>query len=183
MRKGGFTLVELMVVLAVMGIMITVVLPGMQSIYLKETGATQSLDFIASLKYTRSEAIERGLPVVMCKSNDGASCDNNLNWHQGWLIYADINSNDGLDNADAILRVHEALTDPNATLYGNALVTNKVTFNANGTSQNGSFLLCDTRGLGEHAKAIVLRSGRIRIIKQTDPSAPDSVKDAESCQF
>lgn len=172
-----------MVVLAVMGILITVVIPSMQSVYLKETAATQSLDFVASLKYTRSEAIERGLPVVMCKSNDGATCDNDLNWHQGWLIFADINSNEGLDNADTILRVHEALTDSNATLFGNALVANKVTFNANGTSQNGAFLLCDTRGLGEHAKAIVLRSGRIRTIKQTDPTAPDSVKNAESCQF
>ena len=180
MRQGGFTLVELMVVLAVLAISISVVIPAMQNIYLKETGTAQSLDFVASLNYARSEAIKRGTQTILCK---GATCDNNLNWQDGWLVFADINNNSIFDDPDVTLRVHGPLTDPAATLDGNDGVNNTVTFNANGTSQNGSFLLCDSRGIGEHAKAIVLRSGRIRVIPQNDPSAPDTVRDATSCQF
>lgn len=183
MREGGFTLVEMMVVLAVIGILATVVIPSFQTFYYNGVGTTQVNEFVTSLNYARSEAITRGTQAIMCKSNDGASCDNALNWHEGWLIFADTNNSSTLDNTDVILRVHGPLTDSNSTLYGNGTVTNTVTFNASGTSQNGSFLLCDDRGLGEHAKAIVLSFGRIRTLKQTDPSVPDSVKNATSCQF
>ncbi len=182
MRAGGFTLVELMVVLAVLAILTTVVVPSMRSMYLQETSTTQTLDFVASLNYTRNEAIKRGAPVIMCKSDDGATCNSDSNWQQGWIVFADTNNNGSLNTTDEILRVHGPLTDTNATLHGNDLVTNKVTYNANGTSQNGAFLLCDIRGLAS-AKAIVLSSGRIRTLKQTDPTAPDSVANATSCDF
>jgi type IV fimbrial biogenesis protein FimT len=148
-----------MVVLAVMGVLVTVVVPSFQSIYLNGLSAAQTNEFVASLKFSRSEAIKRGTSVTMCKSTDGATCDNSLSWQNGWIVRL-------ASDTTAILRAHDQLNDPNTTLVGNFLVTNQVTFNADGSSQNGTFRLCDSRG-ETHAREIVISRGRTRIEKAT----------------
>lgn len=96
MKNSGFTLVELMVTLAVAAILATVALPGFTSLIQTNRVTTQTNELVASLNLARSEAIRRGLPVTV------TAIDNNF--ANGWNIHFE-----GENGANTVLRTHPAM--------------------------------------------------------------------------
>jgi type IV fimbrial biogenesis protein FimT len=88
-RCRGFTLVELMVTLAVMAILLVIAVPSFRDVLRRNQVSSASNALLANLSYARSEAIDRGQLVSMCPSADGATCSNpaSLAYESGWLIY------------------------------------------------------------------------------------------------
>ncbi|MGB5065269.1 MAG: GspH/FimT family pseudopilin, partial [Candidatus Competibacter sp.] len=72
-RKSGFTLIELMITVALAAIVLTLGVPAFQETIRNNRLATTVNDFISSLNLTRSEAIKRGTRVTLCKSANGTS--------------------------------------------------------------------------------------------------------------
>ncbi|HRN61247.1 MAG TPA: GspH/FimT family pseudopilin [Luteimonas sp.] len=87
-RQPGFTLIELMVTLAVAGILAVVAVPAMTSLINGNRLAGTSGDLTASLQLARSEAIRRNARVTICGTTDGANCS--ADWSR-WIVT-------GLDN-------------------------------------------------------------------------------------
>jgi type IV fimbrial biogenesis protein FimT len=85
----GFTLVELMVVVALIAILLAVAVPSFKSVVQRNRIATQLNGFISDVGLARSEAIKRGLPVSLCASSDGANCLETNTWHLGWMMFFD----------------------------------------------------------------------------------------------
>jgi type II secretion system protein H len=56
---GGFTLLELIVVLGLIGLMLTLVLPGLQRSYQRERGRANLRGLVVALRTARSEAATR----------------------------------------------------------------------------------------------------------------------------
>lgn len=84
----GFSLIELMVTLAVLAILTMVALPSFRSMLQrgKVSGASNAL--LADLRYARAEAIDRGQVVSLCPSSNGSSCTaEGKAWESGWLVY------------------------------------------------------------------------------------------------
>lgn len=75
----GFSLIELMVTIAVMGIIAGIAFPSLRDLIINSRVSTQTNEFIAALNYARSEAIKRGLDVMVC-ARDGTNLGN------GWFI-------------------------------------------------------------------------------------------------
>lgn len=185
--SSGFTLLELIVTLAIGAITVSIGVPSFASFTQNNRISAQSNEFIASLNLTRSEAIKRSMPVKICRSADGASCgDDTINWHDGWMIFTD---NDGTvnvrDGTDTLIRVHGPLNTPNTTLDWNGTTAASVVFDANGaTTDLGSFLLCDKRGKESGRAIVVAINGRVRSISAVDGSASGSVQGAgDNCIF
>lgn len=98
-RNDGFTLIEMMVTVALLAILIAAVTPSFRGVLRDNHAATQANALVTSLMLARSEAIKRNAPVVMCRSNTGTSCAGS-DWADGWILWADMDRDGALDPDD-----------------------------------------------------------------------------------
>ncbi|WP_132999206.1 GspH/FimT family pseudopilin [Luteimonas arsenica] len=91
--QPGFTLIELMVTLAVVGILAAVAAPALTGMIAGNRLAGASGEMAASLQLARSEAIRRNARVTICASEDGEECASSTDW-SSWIVT-------GPDNAAA----------------------------------------------------------------------------------
>lgn len=98
----GFTLVELMVTVAVAAILLAVALPSFQGSLRSNRVATATNEALASLALARSEAIRNTRGAGVCASANGSSCG--ANWNSGWLVWSDADSDGAIDAGETIVR-------------------------------------------------------------------------------
>ena len=101
--QHGFTLIELMVSLTVLGVLAAIALPSFSEAFLSNRLASFSNSFVAGAHLARSEAIKRNASVTMCRSSNGTSCATSGGWQQGWIIFSDSGAggNAGNDTVDS----------------------------------------------------------------------------------
>jgi len=172
-RMHGFTLVEAMVVIAIIAIMLTMAVPGFTTMVMNNRLSTQANSLVIAVNLARSEAIKRNTNVVLCRSSSGTSCAAAAGgWEQGWIIYVDANLTDGANvqtgAGDVILREFSALPGSN-TLRASANYTDSITYVPSGFSTlAGTLVLCDDRDNdGDTADAKDFARGRAIIINNT----------------
>lgn len=142
----GFTLVELIVTIAVAAILVTVAVPSFRVFVQNSRISTQTNDLISDISLARSEAIKSGANASLCTSTVGTSCDGGGSWTIGRLAWTDTNNNNALD-AGEIRRFRELATGGN-TLYI-SVATDPLTFTNRGAPSGGGaliFSVCDSRG-------------------------------------
>lgn len=88
--QRGFTLIELMVTVAVLAIIAGIAIPSFNDQIRNNRSLTFGEEFAAALNYTRSEAVKRGQPVSLCPSN-ATQTDCGDDWTEGWLAVVDSN--------------------------------------------------------------------------------------------
>lgn len=161
----GFTLIELMVTVAVAAILAAVAVPGYQYLVRNNRMSATINDLVTDLHRARNEAIRRGLTVTICHSTDGRRCGSD--WSSGWIMFVDASNigkrNQSSQAGEPLLQVHGALP-AGATLDGGANFPNYIAYSALGFSNNnGTFTFCDARG-APHARAVIIsKTGRTRI--------------------
>jgi len=82
---GGFTLLELMVTLAVAAILLGIAVPSLGDATLGGKLAASANDLVAGVAMGRSEAIKRNAVTSLCVSSNGTSCGSG-GWEQGWIV-------------------------------------------------------------------------------------------------
>ncbi|MFZ5959286.1 GspH/FimT family pseudopilin [Pseudomonas sp. QL9] len=82
---GGFTLVELMVTIAVAAILISIAVPSLNDATVAGKLSASANDLVAGAVVGRSEAIKRNAVASMCVSTDGSTCGSG-GWEQGWIV-------------------------------------------------------------------------------------------------
>jgi type IV fimbrial biogenesis protein FimT len=81
----GFTLIELMVTIAVMAILLMVAVPSFKEAMLGSKLGSYANSLVAGAHLARSEAIKRNQVVTLCVSSNGTSCGTG-DWGQGWIV-------------------------------------------------------------------------------------------------
>jgi type IV fimbrial biogenesis protein FimT len=162
MKKSlGYTLIELMSMLAVVSILVSIGLPMMNVFFDSNRMISNSNDLVAGLNIARSEAIKQQIRVTLCQSADTASCTGSGQWEDGWIVFQDPNGNATVDGGERILRLNAGVDGGQVTIRSNDvgnLIANSVSFTSrglpkalNGGSQSGTFRICDKRGLKVNA--------------------------------
>jgi len=157
----GYTLIELMSMLAVISILVTVGLPMMNVFFESNRMISNTNDLVAGLNIARSEAIKQQIRVTLCQSDNQLACTATGRWEDGWIVFQDPNGNATVDGGERILRLSAAVSGNQTTIRSNDvtnLIANSVSFTSrglpkalNGGVQSGTFRICDRRGLKVNA--------------------------------
>lgn len=90
---GGFTLVEMLVVLVIAAILLAVGVPSFTYMVDRNRVAGEVNEMLADLALTRSEALARRGRVIICRSGNptdpDAICDAGGDWNAGWIVFID----------------------------------------------------------------------------------------------
>ena len=152
----GFSLVELMVAVAVAGVLVAIAIPSFDSFILSNRLSSYASAFSAGVRVARSEAIKRNLPVTLCMSSNGSSCVTSGGWEQGWIV---------LSGTTVIKRQQ-------ATVAGYLLSSSvsSLTFQPNGLGATQTTMtVCRSSPLGTQERQVtVSATGRAKISKTSN---------------
>lgn len=127
-NRTGFTLIELMVTIAVAAVLLTLAAPSFMDTIRRNSATTQANELLAALHVARSEAVMRGREVAICPraSQASNSCGGATDWINGWVVRA-------VGDTDP-LRIGDPLRPGTIFDAGEALIT----FEANGGARFAS---------------------------------------------
>jgi len=165
-QPSGVTLLELMIGLAIAGIVCALGVPAFGAWFAGQQVQDRAEALFHALDLARSEAVKRGERVDVCPMT-GVCSGGALPWEGGWIVVPDADR----DASRAIIRERPA-TD-GVTIRGNRPVADYVSYTAagharrfDGALQMGTFTICRA---GQHARKVVLAgSGRARLETSTD---------------
>ncbi|MCK7498710.1 MAG: GspH/FimT family pseudopilin [Comamonadaceae bacterium] len=105
--NSGFTLMELIVTMALAAVVLTLGIPMFSRCYPQQSPCSDGKRVRWRAPTGPSEAIKRGVRVTLCKSMDGTGCASGGGYEQGWIVFVDPNDNATVDAGGAIIRVFE----------------------------------------------------------------------------
>ncbi len=101
----GFTLIEVLIAIAIVAIMAAIGVPSFRSFILGQQAEAQRAAMLDSLSTARVSARRYSLPVNICPSSNGTQCGND--WSKGWLVYLDANRDSALTSGETVLSAHQ----------------------------------------------------------------------------
>jgi type IV fimbrial biogenesis protein FimT len=138
-RQSGFTLVELMVTIAVVMVLTVLAVPSFQSFLMGRRVEAGADTLVSDFRYARSEAVKRTNKVTICASSNGTACTGvGALWKSGWIVFVDENGNGAVDAGDVVLRVQEALPGIASIAAADNSSAPKFVFEATGWSQSAT---------------------------------------------
>ena len=181
---GGFSLVELLVALAVAAILLGVAAPSFSQLTLDLRLSALHNALAGDLRLARLEAIKRGGAVTVCARGDATSCG--TNWSAGWHVLAE-SGGGTLGVVDTGERLIRSRTGGGASRHVSASAVlrpaplaerSHIVFDGRGRADwtLGTVVFCDERG-AERARALVVNgAGGVR--RAQAPADGSTVADA-----
>ena len=162
--ESGFTLVELLVTLAVAMILLTFGVPGTRDFVMNARLSSYANEFVTGIQLTRGTAIKQQRNAQICVSttwnSNPPTCTGGTDWSNGWVVWVDQNRDGVLASAE-VLRVMEPMN-------GNSLFTSTgntaFTYDSTGMVNAGDTLtLCDNRDDELGRTITITPAGRVNL--------------------
>lgn len=177
----GFSLIELMVVIAIAAVLAGLAVPSFQGLIASSNLTSATNDLVATLARAKSDAIRRGNRVTVCMSSDGANCTTTGTWTQGWIMFNDRihpSGNAAVESTDDITAITAAQTNSIEIKSNQAYFSYSADGQAksmDGGSGAGRIRVCSTSSAltnDTRAREVVINwVGRVNVEKPTGVAA------------
>lgn len=138
LQQYGFTLIELMVTVAILGILLGLAAPSFRGLMAANRAHSVSMEFSGALMHARSEAIRRATRVTVCKSADTSATDptcttaSGTSWASGWLVFTDGGTAGTVDGTDVRLKVGQPAIQTGSIVSTNSTFDDFISFDSRG---------------------------------------------------
>lgn len=154
-RHTGFTLLELLVVIALAAVVAALAIPALDRALLNARRAATMESLVRAAWFARTEALRRGRPVLLCASAGSTQCVSAPDaWSGGWLVAA-------ADTPAVALRRGPGVGDARARLIANRSLFSFEPYDRRST--NGTLAWCDNRGDAAARAVVIAPTGRPRL--------------------
>lgn len=157
----GFTLIELMIVLSIVGITLGIAVPSFQALIASNRLTTSANNLVSALQLAKSEAIKSNFLTIVSK---------NTTWANGWVVFSD-KDQDGAqatDGTEPTIGSFDALSS-GFKLTATLAYANKVTYRPDGRSTiDGSFVFCSPASTADFRRVVIAATGRVRVETPAD---------------
>ena len=153
-NQTGFTLYEVLTTMLIVGVVLSLGIPNMQSFRQNSRMTAAANELHSSFHLARTEATRAKTPITICASADSMAvlptCSGGL--AAGWVIFEDRDGDITIDAGEAVLRRFPAVendivintTGPDD--YFSFAATGMGRGNVTGTAPLARMVLCDPRG-------------------------------------
>ncbi|MEM0515952.1 GspH/FimT family pseudopilin [Pseudoalteromonas sp. YIC-827] len=166
-KQRGFTLIELMVTIAIAAILLGIALFNTTQMTNKEKANNFAIEFKRQVKFARAKAMTTGDPVIMCAmENPGSDGACAADWMTGTIImFSDIDNNGSFEkDNDILLRSLSSLVS-NSKLKASS---STIRFDEKGqVGATPSFVYCPSSDNKYNIKLQVILGGTIRDLGKT----------------
>jgi len=154
MRQNGFSLIELLMGLAITGIVLHLVTPAFATLIESNQRQQAAQALFSGIRTARSEAIVRNQAVVIHGING--------DWSQGWRMILDISGKGEMDSDNPLLA--ERQSGARVSIAGNGSVESSIRFKGQGEALiGGTLYICAAREQVSRHQVVLARTGRVSL--------------------
>jgi type IV fimbrial biogenesis protein FimT len=107
MRNKGFTLIEFAVVMAIVGILVSLATPSIINLMANADLRSNASSIVGDFGTSRAEALRTRRSVTICARASAGVCG--TDWTQGWIVFQDTNNNQAIDAGERIVRQQDGV--------------------------------------------------------------------------
>ncbi len=167
MKTSGFTLIELIMVVALLAIVTGLTVPAMGNLFSDNRITSEANELMAGIQFARHQAVTRNTFVTACPGSVENGCRSDGRWDRGWIVFIDADNNGQVASEDDVLRVGQPVTG----LLMHSGGRPRVRFQPHGGAYgfNLTIRVCDAEGATRPRAIVVSNPGRARVSRDIDP--------------
>ncbi|UTW46471.1 GspH/FimT family pseudopilin [bacterium SCSIO 12696] len=165
----GFTLIELMASVAILGVLIAIAVQPMLDFLERNQSRAVIREVRNLVALARENAVHHGCHTVMCPSDNRTQCSRNMN--APVIVFSDCNKNREIDGDDQLYREMQPLPENSQLHWSFSAGRRYVQMTPQGHTNStfGSLIYCPASGKAENARLLIIsRTGRGRYGKDTN---------------
>lgn len=174
-RPQGFTLVELLVTVAILAIITAIALPSFDDLIRKTRVDNQISELHRLLLTARNTAINTDQNITICGINSSSKCTSGSGWANEIVVFIDEDNDSELDANEDVIKRKDAIQSGDRMEFS----ATSVIYTSSGVTSpqiSGTFKYCPQYNVDDSRGIEISLSGRINATTDTDNDGKDETR-------